>query len=365
MKKAILIGMVAAAVTALAAWAFLPKPEETKAVRKNIEESVFASGNVDMENVYLVSASVSGVLDNLFVTEGDLLKKGQPIAFINSDAQYSQIEDAAVVLKDAQSNETNNSPKLLQIEAQIGQAKIQFENDESNYSRYLGLREKNSVSQLDLDNARLQMEASKNNLTVLEKNYEDTKNALRLNSERSKIQLGAQYVNLSDYKIKADEEGEVISVMKKKGELVRPGEVIAKIGNGGYLIRMEVSEDDIVRVEKGQKVNVRLNTEPDKVYVATISKILPGFDEVQQSYSVEAVFDELPSKLFSGTQLQANIMTGTRKDVLVIPSRFVDKSKFVKLKSGEIREIRIGEKNSEWTEVLEGLSENEAVILPK
>jgi macrolide-specific efflux system membrane fusion protein len=51
----------------------------------------------------------------------------------------------------------------------------------------------------------------------------------------------------------------------------------------------------------------------------------------EQSYIWwKPVFDQLPEKMFSGTQLQANIETGSREEVLVIPTAYVSKGSFVR-----------------------------------
>ena len=84
----------------------------------------------------------------------------------------------------------------------------------------------------------------------------------------------------------------------------------------------------------------------------------------QQSYVVEAQFEELPEKMFSGTQLQANIQTNSRKDVLVIPTAYLAKGHFVTLASGEQRQVETGSKSETWTEVISGISENDLIIKP-
>lgn len=339
------------------------KKEETTPVRKNIENAVFVSGFVTQENEYVISANVSGILQDIYVSEGNQVGQNQNIAIIKSDVQNTQLQDAKVVNSDAQENLHSSAPQLSQLKTQISQAKNQFQNDKTNYLRYQDLRGKNSVSQLDLDKAKLQYEASQNNLIALQKNYDEVQNVLQLNAERTKIQISTQNAVLGDYRITSDNPGTVIQVSKKKGELVRPGETIATIGSGKYLLKMYVSEEDIVKVNLGQKVSVQLNTETNKTYSARVSKIYPGFEESEQSYIVEANFDKLPEKLFSGTQMQANIEISTKKNILVIPSKFISTGKYVTLSSGEQLEIKVGDKNAQWTEVLSGITENDKIIL--
>jgi len=79
---------------------------------------------------------------------------------------------------------------------------------------------------------------------------------------------------------------------------------------------------------------------------------------------VEAKFEELPSKMFSGTQLQANIKTGSRRDVLVIPTQYVSNQNMVLLEDGKAQQIEIGSKNDVWTEVISGITNEHILINP-
>ncbi|MCB9080442.1 MAG: HlyD family efflux transporter periplasmic adaptor subunit, partial [Lewinellaceae bacterium] len=170
---------------------------------------------------------------------------------------------------------------------------------------------------------------------------------------------------LNDYDLSAGVSGQVINVLKKQGELVRRGEAIARIGSGDYIIRLFVSEEDVTKVNAGQPVGISINTYPDLTFQATVTKILPGFDPAEQSYIVEAQFDQMPEKMFSGTQLQANIKIGDKKDALVIPTAYVMKGGFVMLQNSEIIQIKTGSLNSQWTEVISGLSDKDVIVKPK
>ena len=338
--------------------------ETTYPVRRDIEDAVFASGYIEQENNYLVSSYAEGIITSLPVKEGDSVAQDDLIATIDNDVQNNQLQDAKAVFNDAVINASPDSPQLVNIQTQIQQARQQLEFDRENYLRYKDLRERNSVSQLEYEKMELQFKASENNLIALEKNYKEIQNTLQLNLERSRAQLNTQESLIKDYRISAEAPGTVIHVFKKQGELVRRGEAIARIGRGAYLIKLFVSENDITKIKVGQQVAVNVNTYPGRVFHARVSKIHPGFDETEQSYIVEAQFEQLPEIMFSGTQLQANIELGLREKVLVIPTKYVYKGSFVKLESGEERRIETGSRNSEWTEVISGITDEDLILNP-
>jgi macrolide-specific efflux system membrane fusion protein len=340
------------------------RQETTVPERKNIEDAVFASGYIEQENNYTVSAKVEGILLTLPVKEGDSVSRNDLIAVVEYDVQNDQLQDAQVVYEDAVKNASPNSPQLLNLQTKIEQAEKQLAFDKENYLRYKDLLEKKSVSQLDFEKAELQYKAAQSNLVSLQKNYDEALSGLNLNVQRTAVQVNTQKTLLKDYKLLTEAGGTVINVFKKQGELLRRGEAIATIGSGAYIIKLFVSEDDITKVDIGQPIAVNLNTYPSETFWAKVTKIFPGFDETEQSYIVEAQFDQLPEKMFSGTQLQANIQTGSRKNVLVIPTAYVVRGSYVLLENGEEQKIETGSKNSTWTEVISGITENDIIVKP-
>ncbi|MEL7120034.1 MAG: HlyD family efflux transporter periplasmic adaptor subunit [Bacteroidota bacterium] len=355
--------VIAAALSLL--FSSCDQQETTLPNRKNIEDAVFASGYIEHENNYTVSTKAEGIITSLTVKEGDALRKNELVALLESDIQNNQLQDAIVVYDDAVNNASMGSPQLESLQVQIEQAKKQLDFDQENYLRYKDLWQNKSISKLEYEKVELQYKTSENNLIALQKNYDDVKDNLDLNVERSKVQLNTQQSKLKDYRLTSQEAGTVIDVFKKQGELARKGEAIAKIGSGDYIIKLFVAEEDITKVEMGQRVVVSINTYPDTNYLATITKIYPAFDKNEQSYVVEAQFENLPEKMFSGTQLQANIENNSRSNVLVIPTAYISKGNKVLLENGEERQIVTGSKNGSWTEVVSGLVDKDVIVKPK
>lgn len=337
------------------------KKESVSPIKKNIQKVVFASGIMVMENEYVLSAKVDAILIHLNLKEGDSVIPNQTIAVLDSEVQKSQLNESVIVFNDSKKNALPSSPQLQNLKAQIIQAQEQFSFDEEQFNAYKDLWNKKSVSQVDYEKKKLQFETSKSNLLGLQENYEDRKNALKLSVQRNKEQLNMQQAMLNDYKLKAKSNGIITNVYKEPGELVRRGEEVLKIGGGNYIIKLYISEEDITQIQLDQVVIVSLNTYLDRTFKAKVSKIYPSFNEPEQSYIIEAKFNELPEKLFSGTQLQANIETDEKKDVLLIPTTYLKNNK-VKLENGDLIPIEIGFSNNEWTEVKSGISENDIIV---
>lgn len=339
--------------------------DKTSPVKRNIEEAVFANGSVTQKEEYLLSANTDGFIQDITIEEGDSVRVNELLVRINSDASEAQLDEAQKVYSDARRNISSASPQLSQIKIQIDQVQEQVILDKKNYNRYVQLRLLNSVSQLELEKAELQYKNSLSTLQALEKNLIEVRNTLQLNEERSLSQMRFLQIARDYSLLKSERNGVVLNVYKKRGELIKKGEVIAKIGSGAIVLKMFVAEEDISKIALGQQAKIQLNTYPEDIFDATVTNILPAFDETEQSYVVEARLKNAPEKLFSGTQLQANILVINRRDGLVIPTSYLLKEKYVLLDNGQQKQIVVGNKNKEWVEVLSGLTEKDVIVAPK
>ena len=334
--------------------------------RKDITEAVFASGELYQSEEYLVTANADGFLQWMGMAEGDTVAVGDLLARLEADVPGINLAIAQANYNDAAARTMTSSPEIQQLSVQLEQAKLQVKNDEASYRRYEALVATNTVSKQDFENARLKLEASKAQVQVLEKSLLQLRDAAALAAKNAKSQLKIQQENTGEYRVVAKIGGQVLKLYKKQGELVRKGEGIALIAGGEHLIRLYVSEEDIAAVKAGQAAGVVLNSEPQRTYQAVIRQVLPLFDAKNQSFVAIAEFAERPEgHLIAGTQLQANILLGSRSKVLVIPAACLIKNNKVVLKNGKEITVQAGRQNGEWVEILSGLDGSSALIVHK
>ena len=340
---------------------------ETRPQRRDIVDAVFASGNIEKKDQYKVIANTDGYLKAAYVSEGDTVRKGQLLFQLYGQIQQTQVLNARDNYRFAVSNYDPHSPQLEQLNLQIGQARVKYVLDSTNFRRYQRLLPGHAVAQVDYDNAQLTMQASGNSLQVLEKNRADLERNLSLSKDNALAQLRIQNQNNDYYQLPAASNGVVLSVVKKVGELVRKGDVLAEVGAGRVIVKLFIAEDDIRQVEVNQRVLVSLNTAKDSIYEAAITKIYPSFDDSDQSFIAEAAFSGgFPPGLRDGTQLQANIVIGEKKGVLVIPTIYLETGDKVILKNGHKEvAVKTGIRNLDYTEILDGLAEDQVIVLPK
>jgi len=366
MKRLILYLALFALLTTVAC---KPKYDEATPKIGPVTEAVFASGIIEPKDAYIVTSLSDGFIIHSYVAENDIVKEGQELFRLDNRQQNTQVNIARTNEEFAKINAANNSPALLQIKAQIDAARVKLQTDSVNLSRYERLFTTNSVSKQDLDNARLNYQTSLSNYNAAVANYKATENKVTQDLSVSKSQLqnaveGNQYFNLV-----AVGPGKVYQKFKKDGDLVRKGDQVAQIGNpDSIVINLDVDEGSISKVQLGQQVLVELNTEKNKTYEARVTKIYPHFNESSQSYKVEARFlKEMPG-LISGTQLQANIVTNKKDNVILIPHIYVMTGNKVLVKKEnkiDTTIITTGIVSDEWIEVLSGLTSSDKIVKRK
>jgi macrolide-specific efflux system membrane fusion protein len=329
---------------------------------RNIVDAVFASGNTESKSQYRITAYADGYLQASYVAEDDSVHKGELLFRIANDVQHTQVENAATNYQYALRNASDKGPQIQQLLSQIAQAQQKKTTDSLNFARYQRLLPTHAVAQVDYDNARLTSEASASSLTVLQKTLEDLRTNLSLNTENTKAQYRIQQQNNDYYQLLSSADGRILNVYKKNGDLVRKGDVIADLGTGRLLAKLEIAEEDIRRVILGQTVLISLNTDKDRLYHATVTKIYPSFDANQQAFIAEASFDETPPALRDGTQLQANIILGEKQHTLVIPTACLLPGDSVVLAPDRVHKaVVIGIHTLEWAEILNGLDSTQQI----
>ena len=108
---------------------------------------------------------------------------------------------------------------------------------------------------------------------------------------------------------------------------------------------------------------IKLNTNKTEVYKANITQILPAFDETSRSFIVKAYFDEKVDLNITGTQLEANILIGTKKNAIVIPLEYLNYGSKVMLKEdGKMMSVETGIVSNEWVEIISGLEVGQTII---
>jgi HlyD family secretion protein len=234
------------------------------------------------------------------------------------------------------------------------------------YARQKTLYKQNAITKVELEQRELALENSRNNYQSALSNYQTLQRQLSYNSEQAKRNLLISEELTDDYTIKSDIGGKIYGIYRKKGELVGPQTPIAVVGNDArFVLEMQVDEYDIIRIRKGQKVIVTMDSYKDRSFEAVVSKINPMMNERTKSFTVEARFIKQPKILYPNFSFEANIVLRTKKNALLIPRKLLRYDNTVELSNGTRVKVKTGLKDYQQVEILSGIKPTDLLMTPE
>lgn len=339
--------------------------EQTRPVLSSITESVYASGNIKSEGQYMVYASVSGILKQVLVTEGQMVKNGQPLFVIENKTPELNVENALLALELAKENYQGGAARLKELELQIGLAKEKMALDSIQYIRQSNLWAQRIGTEQELDIKKVNFESSRNNYLALQQQYQQASLNLKNELQRAQNNYQISLQTKGDFTVKSEMDGRIYLLNKQKGELVSPQEYLAVLGSATqYIIELQVDEYDIVRVKEGQPVKVAMDSYKGQVFDARVSRILPVMNEKGRTFTVEAVFDRQPDVLYPNLTVEASIIIQVKDKSLTIPRAYLLETNEVILQDNVRRKVSVGLADLQKIEILSGLDTSDIILKP-
>lgn len=341
--------------------------EQTRVKRGDILVGFDSDGSIEFSKVNL-RFNVSGTISEILVTEGDKVKKGDPIARLDSQDYQNQYQLALANLQKAQEDKTKS---LLDYELKIKNLENELQQLKDEYQEMEALPEAYSANEVKIKKAEI--ETKELEYQKLLKEYEMLKNQ---ESSEYELQVKMARDNLGNTILYAPVSGVVLDLSKKVGERITEDQDFVTIHeNNKVQATTDVIEYDISQIEVGQKVYVTVEALPDQKFVGRVSKInfLASDDSSGLvNYSVVVDIENPSPELKDGMTC---VITFVRKEVqncLIVPYEAVKmvNGKQVVLvvdENGQMseREIKTGFTDGNSVEVLEGLKEGEIVAYPK
>ena len=340
------------------------KKESITPTIQPITESVYASGTIKSKNQYQVFPNVSGIIDVIFVKEGDTVKAGQPILKIYNMVQELNKENAE--LNAAYSDFSSNKGKLNDAFLAIGLAKDKLYNDSLLFNRQQTLKDQGIGTEIEYEQSMLNYHNSKNAYYSAKVRYDDLKRQIDYNSAQSKKNVQISSTLANDLTVVSKIDGVIYNLTKEVGEMVNTQTAVAVIGDATeFEMEMQVDENDILRIKIGQQVFVTLDSYQDLSFEGSIIEIDPMMNQSTKTFTVTAKFLEQPEVLYPNMNFEANIVVNEKAKTLLIPRKCLIDDGFVIRENGDTIPVVTGLKNYQQVEILSGLSITDKIRLPE
>lgn len=314
----------------------------------------FKARNQSIERIY---SPIDGKITNVYVEPGTILKIGQPIVQIKSDA-ISQIQLEFL-------------EKILDIDASVNELRAQYNLSLQNYNREKTLYNEKISSRAEYESANAQLKKDKANLEAL-----NIKRSSLINVYRQRLAVyGGTIDNVLKTKqiypyitIKATKNGVLLERKVNPGEIVEQNRELFNLADlktiwlVGYAF-----EKDSPYLHLGEAVTGTIE-ESSTTINGVLSYVSPILDNATKTLEVRADIPNTNFKIKPNMYAEMFVNTGTAR-VLAIPTDAVEKFgdynfAYVKVAphTYEERKVETGKKNDQYTEILSGVKAGEEVV---
>lgn len=311
-----------------------------------LEEELQLPGTVsyDMNNVAKVGSRVNGRIVQVFVKEGEYVKKSTALASIQS-VDLGTTEAA-----------------YLKARARLEALKVQADRAKDLYERKVTSAKEYEMSLMDYKSVKAEMETSRNALENLGLNETEIAN------------LEAGKYNSKNLYIRTPISGTVTEREAIIGQAVNARDNLFTVADLSVLwINLEVYEKDLASIRVGNEAKVIPIGSKDESLKAVVSHVGDVIDPVKKTAEIRLEVRNSKGRLRPGQSVTATVVgamvTSSVNKAKVIPSNCIHKIEgenfiFVRNPDGSFsaKKIAIGKTYDNWVEVTDGVGSGEAIV---
>ncbi len=343
------------------------------------QENIPVSGIVLPITTIYLDALEGGRVEEKFVEDGAIMKKGEPILRLsNTDLELSLVNQETSVYNlltqmqisqnAARQNTINKlnqmtdvdnalieAERIYQLNKKLYEAdaigRQEYQESENNYN-YQKQRKVLAEQILKQDST-----STKEELQQAKNSYIRTQNALKL--MRKKV---------GDLVVKAPVDGQLTSLDSEIGQSINKGDRLGQIDVlSGFKVRVDIDEHYISRIYVGQIGSFTFNNQSHNLIIKKV------YTQVNNGrFQVDMQFEkDIPKEIRRGQSLQIRLALSAEKQALLVP-----KGGFFQQTGGNWifkldddgntaykTDIQLGSQNTEYYEVLNGLNAGDKVII--
>jgi HlyD family secretion protein len=312
-----------------------------------LDTKIVATGKLNPEEEIELKPQISGIIDAIFVEEGDLVKKGDLIARIRV---------------------VPNEQALVSAKSRINSLKLSFNNSKTVFNRNKTLFEKGVISKQDFENSELSLNQSKENYEQAQDDYQIIKQGSLSGGSSANTTIVAQI------------PGTILEIPVREGDQViqsnnfNAGTTIATVADMSQMIfEGKVDESEVGKLEEGKDIIVVLGAINEKEFPAVLTFVAPKGVEQNGAvqFTIKADVDiDSSTRIRAGYSANAEIELESKDSVLVIKEALlqfnrITEKPFVELlkENGrfQTKNVEIGISDGINVEIIEGIKEGDEV----
>ncbi|GGG33884.1 efflux RND transporter periplasmic adaptor subunit [Bizionia arctica] len=313
----------------------------------SIKTKVVATGKLNPEEEIELKPQIAGIIDKIYVEEGDIVKKGDLIAKIRV---------------------VPNEQSLASANSRTRTSRLALDNAQILYDRNKGLFEKGVISKQDFENSELSYNQSKESLSQAQNDYQIIRQGSLSGGGSANTNIVAQI------------PGTVLEIPVREGDQVieansfNAGTTIATIADMSKMIfEGKVDEAEVGKIEEGRDIIVVLGALNEQEFPAKLTFVAPKGQEENGAvqFTIKADVSVTPStKIRAGYSANAEIDLESKDSVLVIKEALlqfnrITEKPFVEISNGDSTYeevyVDLGISDGINVEILEGVKEGDKI----
>mgnify|MGYP001156563973 CR=1 FL=1 len=387
MRRRWLLGFVAlAALVAGALFVFGAGREADIVVvrRAPIVQSVVATGRVATPARIEVSSQLAARIERISVREGDAVKAGAVLVQLRSDEAEAALVAARAALREAEGRQA----QLVRVqrpvsEQQLAQAQANLRLAEQELARARDLVARGFVAQARVDDAVRGEATARAALAAAQAQAQGNREGgaeselARVRIEQARANVASATARLDLLTLRAPVDATVLTRTAEPGDTAQTGRAILTLAqNGETRVIATVDEKNLRYLRAGQRASALADAFPAQPFEAELFYVAPSVDAQRGTVEVRLRVPQPPAFLKPEMTVSVEMVVGRRDSALVLPADAVRDADAAAAASGRaavlaVRDgraervpVSIGLRGVGTVEVLEGLAEGDAVILP-
>jgi HlyD family secretion protein len=359
-----------------------------KAKKATITEYISETGNVNTAGRVDVYSPTNGIVEEVYIENGQAVSEGQSLFFVKSTATEQEKATAYANYQTAISNQKTAEQGKLSVDAQMWQAQ-QVLLEAKNTRDYKNNNSKNPTTgndftQLEKESIDTSVVQAEKNFRALEKKLLESDITINAGNAQVTTALFA-YQATNSILVKAPTTGTIANFSVSVGDTVTAnmagGSVatatmapaaltIANLGN--YSIRVLLNEVDVPKIAAGQQASITLDAINRKKFKGTVTHVDSFGTNTQGivTYTVLVNITNPDDQIKPGMTASVDIEVDKETNVLSVPNSAVKPYKggrAVRVVDSETKEMKyipveVGLKGDTRTQIIKGISEGQEVI---
>jgi HlyD family secretion protein len=382
LSLAFVLGLTAAVVDA-----FLPKPVAVDLARVEtgpLQVYVEEDGKTRVRDRYVVSSPLAGRLRRIKLRAGDHVPAGRILASIEP-VDPALLDPRTLAQSEARVKSARSA--LDKASAQLKTAEVALNLAETEYGWAEQLLRKNAISKSELETKRIQKRAREEELRRDRSGEDFARSELELaqaalvqtRSRTGDVEVDTQFEIHSPALSTSGRSFHVLRVLQESEAVVTAGTPLIELGDLTDLeIEIDVLSSDAVKIAPGARVLLE-QWGGDQPLEARVRVVEPsGHTKVsalgveEQRVNVIADFpdrERCPATLGDGYRVEAKIIIWEKDSVLKVPTSALFRNGDgwavfrVEHQRARLRPVKLGRKSALAAEVVDGLSQNDTVIV--